>query len=160
MIGSIRFIREQRFLLHDLTVDQPPFHVNVLRLVIVTVVQLIIVEIERIAVFGYANFSVLRFRFLFVERLDQVRIEQRIRCKARQIADKRTQENDYRAAAGSPQMPRAEQKRNEQTRKDCRNHQVAQQAHNRENKRVSVNVAQLQVKRDDHNRNVILRKQH
>ena len=93
MIGSIRFIREQRFLLHDLTVDQAAVHVHILRLVIVIVVQLIIVEIERIAVFGYANFSVLRFRFLFVERLDQVRIEQRIRCKARQIADERTQEN-------------------------------------------------------------------
>ena len=95
MIGSIRFIREQRFLLHDLTVDQAAVHVNVLRLIVIIVVQLIIVEIERIAVFGYANFSVLRFRFLFVERLDQVRIEQRIRCKARQIADERTQENDY-----------------------------------------------------------------
>ena len=81
MIGSIRFIREQRFLLHDLTVDQAAVHVHILRLVIVIVVQLIIVEIERIAVFGYANFSVLRIRFLFVERLDQVRIEQRIRCK-------------------------------------------------------------------------------
>ena len=95
MIGSIRFIREQRFLLHDLTVDQAAVHVHILRLVIVIIVQLIIVEIERIAVFGYANFSVLRFRFLFVERLDQVRIEQRIRRKARQIADERTQDNDY-----------------------------------------------------------------
>lgn len=93
MIGSIRFIREQRFLLHDLTVDQAAVHVHILRLIVVIVVQLIIVEIERIAVFGYANFSVLRFRFLFVERLDQVRIEQRIRRKARQIADERTQEN-------------------------------------------------------------------
>lgn len=63
-VGSIRFIREQRFLLHDLTVDQAAVHVHILRLVIVIVVQLIIVEIERIAVFGYANFSVLRFRFL------------------------------------------------------------------------------------------------
>ena len=140
MIGSIRFIREQRFLLHDLTVDQAAVHVNVLRLIVVIVVQLIIVEIERIAVFGYANFSVLlrilvvlfnqlvilRFRFLFVERLDQVRIEQRIRRKARQIADKRTQENNYEQQRDHRKCRRAEQKRNEQTRKDCRNHQVAQ----------------------------------
>ena len=95
MIGSIRFIREQRFLLHDLTVDQAAVHVHILRLVIVIIVQLIIVEIERIAVFGYANFSVLRFRFLFVERLDQVRIEQRIRRKARLLADESRQENYY-----------------------------------------------------------------
>ena len=46
MIGSIRFIREQRFLLHDLTVDQAAVHVNVLRLVIVIIVQLIIVNLN------------------------------------------------------------------------------------------------------------------
>ena len=126
MIGSIRFIREQRFLLHDLTVDQAAVHVHILRLVIVIVVQFIAVEIERIAVFGYANFGVLRFRFLFVERLDQVRIEQRIRRIARQLADERTQEHDYEQQRDHRKCRRAEQKRNEQTRKDCRNHQVAQ----------------------------------